>query len=208
MDIEVHEVAQSRRQTLVDTRPRSERFGDLGFIPGSRWFPQDALKADPRSFQREIPTDRVIVLACLTGRRSVLLVPVVRSLGYAEVYNLKGGLLAWAAAHPVCQIQPRSPAHGLQQPISTDDLTRKIASCFVAESVENTLRQGLEMSEFNPKAVVDDLVKQAFRRHDDPHDALLEVLERLSEIAYRRGHPLDTIARNVDRLLAMVEDVV
>ncbi len=204
MEIEPLELLAHRELTLIDTRPEAERFGDLGFIPGSRWFPEEVLTGDPFQLTDELPQDRGLVLACLTGRRSVELLPVVTALGYGDVRILKGGLLAWSAALPVCQL--RAPESGPSRPMSVEALNRQIIACFVAESVENALRQGLDAEAFNPKAVVDEVVAQAFERHQNPRAALYEVIERLSELAWQRGHPIETIAGNVDRLMQMVDD--
>ena len=42
--------------------------------------------------------DRPIVVACLSGHRSVPMAQWLMGQGYAEVYNLKGGFLAWKGA--------------------------------------------------------------------------------------------------------------
>ena len=44
----------------------------------------------------EIPQDRPVVFFCRTGSRSTRTCEMVRSHGYNNVYNLEGGILAWA----------------------------------------------------------------------------------------------------------------
>jgi adenylyltransferase/sulfurtransferase len=44
----------------------------------------------------EIPQDRPVVFFCRTGSRSMRTVEMVRLHGYTNVYNLEGGILAWA----------------------------------------------------------------------------------------------------------------
>ena len=47
-----------------------------------------------------------------------------------------------------------------------------------------------------------------FARHPEPdRDALVEVVERLGELARARGHSLETIAVNVNRFLDMIDRV-
>jgi adenylyltransferase/sulfurtransferase len=43
----------------------------------------------------ELPRDRPVVVYCHIGVRSALVVETLRSEGFPEVYNLKGGYLAW-----------------------------------------------------------------------------------------------------------------
>jgi SulP family sulfate permease len=45
-----------------------------------------------------LPKDRPIVLICRIGRRSRIAATLLRNMGYTEVYNLQGGVLAWEAA--------------------------------------------------------------------------------------------------------------
>jgi adenylyltransferase/sulfurtransferase len=44
----------------------------------------------------EIPRDRAVVLCCRSGQRSRVAARRLREAGYPEVYNLRGGLQAWA----------------------------------------------------------------------------------------------------------------
>lgn len=190
---------------ILDVRPRPERFGELGFIPGSRWFPEERLRERPFLLTDDVAPDRGVVLACLTGRRSAALVPFVRALGYPRTYNLEGGLLAWASSLPLCG-RGRAPATapGTQ---SVDEIMRELSSCFVAESVENILSRGLD-EHFDPREVVRDIEMVVFARHPEPdRDALVEVVERLGELARARGHSLETIAVNVNRFLDMIDRV-
>jgi adenylyltransferase/sulfurtransferase len=44
----------------------------------------------------EVPTDRPIVVYCRTGQRSFDAAQLMRSAGWAEVSNMRGGMVAWA----------------------------------------------------------------------------------------------------------------
>lgn len=44
----------------------------------------------------EIPTDKPVVVHCRSGKRSADIIEVLQEEGYENLYNLKGGILAWA----------------------------------------------------------------------------------------------------------------
>ena len=44
----------------------------------------------------EIPRDRKVVVHCKLGGRSAKAVTALRQLGYEDVWNLQGGIQAWA----------------------------------------------------------------------------------------------------------------
>lgn len=54
----------------------------------------------------KISKDRMVVVHCRSGGRSSTIVSVLESMGYENVYNLKGGILAWVA-----EIDPSLPAY-------------------------------------------------------------------------------------------------
>jgi rhodanese-related sulfurtransferase len=86
---------QSRQTELsiVDARSWLEYL--TGHIPGAQIFDRDRVLAD-------IPKDRPIAVACLSGHRSVPVAQWLVDQGYAQVYNLQGGLMAWKnAGYPV-----------------------------------------------------------------------------------------------------------
>lgn len=45
----------------------------------------------------KIATDKPVVMQCRSGARSASALLQLEKLGYNNVYNLKGGILAWAA---------------------------------------------------------------------------------------------------------------
>ena len=87
---------------FVDTRPREQR-DEFGVIPGSividrnvlewRLYPTSAHR-DPRAAEHDGP----IVVYCQQGYSSILAVAELDSLGVPDVYDLEGGIEAWAAA--------------------------------------------------------------------------------------------------------------
>jgi SulP family sulfate permease len=81
---------------LVDVREESEY--DHGHIPNTRLIPLRMI----RDNGRQLPRDRPVIFVCRSGRRSIRAASIMQDLGYSNVYNLKGGMLAWeAAGYPI-----------------------------------------------------------------------------------------------------------
>lgn len=81
---------------LLDVRTPQEY--QQGRLAGARLIPIDQL------LQRlgELPKDRPILVYCAVGSRSAQVFSFLARRGYAEVYNLDGGIYAWAArGYPV-----------------------------------------------------------------------------------------------------------
>jgi sulfur-carrier protein adenylyltransferase/sulfurtransferase len=55
---------------------------------------------------QEIPKDRPVVLMCRSGVRSARAWQILRESGYEDIYNLTGGILAWAR-----EIDPQMPTY-------------------------------------------------------------------------------------------------
>ena len=77
---------------LVDIRETDEF--EMERIPGAVLLPGSVLQ--PKSFP-EI-SGLKMVLFCLTGRRSLAIAERLLRAGFAEVYSLAGGTMAWRAA--------------------------------------------------------------------------------------------------------------
>ncbi len=60
-------------------------------IPGAALIPMGELA------QRisEIPKDRTVIIHCATGQRSATVTDALRDAGYAQTFNLAGGIVAW-----------------------------------------------------------------------------------------------------------------
>jgi rhodanese-related sulfurtransferase len=79
--------------TIIDVRePHEWDIANLGAY-GARLIPlnQVAARADD-----EIPRDGTVVLQCRSGSRSGRAVEFLQGLGWTNLVNLKGGILAWA----------------------------------------------------------------------------------------------------------------
>src|SRR6185437_14032395 len=61
-------------------------------IPGTVLVPLPEL---PSRFA-EVPRDREVIVHCKSGMRSAKAIEFLKSQGYTKVWNLAGGILAWA----------------------------------------------------------------------------------------------------------------
>ena len=84
--------------TLVDVRTAAERA--ICAIEGSRLLDQEE-----RNRIAGLPKDTPIVFICHTGVRSMAAAVRYAAMGYSELYNLTGGIEAWA--RDVDQEMPR-----------------------------------------------------------------------------------------------------
>lgn len=74
---------------LIDIRGWLEYW--LGHIPGAKRLSRDRILKD-------ISKDQAIAITCLSGHRSAIAAQWLVSQGYSQIYNLRGGLLAWQSA--------------------------------------------------------------------------------------------------------------
>ncbi len=44
----------------------------------------------------KIATDKAVIMICRSGRRSAVAIMQLEQLGFTNLYNLEGGMLAWA----------------------------------------------------------------------------------------------------------------
>ena len=93
-EIEIFDVkrlldAQHQGVRLIDVRSPMEVAA--GVIPGATNIPLHLL---PMSLDK-IPDDSEVVLYCRTGARSAQACAYLSSLGRANVYNMRGGIMAW-----------------------------------------------------------------------------------------------------------------
>ncbi|MFZ2410743.1 MAG: rhodanese-like domain-containing protein [Candidatus Methanoperedens sp.] len=75
---------------ILDVRTQEEY--DSGHIKGSVLIP--VLDLDKRL--NEIPRDRKILVYCRSGHRSLQASEILVNNGFAQVYNMKGGIVEWA----------------------------------------------------------------------------------------------------------------
>lgn len=103
-EISVQDLKRLRDQDpdlyLLDVREPSE--WDLARIEGSHLRPLGTLEG---TF-REVPRDRTVYCYCHTGRRSAQALAFLRSQGYTDLVNVKGGIQAWSE-----EIDPTVPRY-------------------------------------------------------------------------------------------------
>ncbi len=85
---------------VVDVREPGEY--EVCAIDGSRNIPLQEL---PQRLG-EVPRDRAVVLHCKSGARSARAWQILKENGYDEIYNLTGGILAWAR-----EVDPNMPMY-------------------------------------------------------------------------------------------------
>lgn len=81
---------------IIDVREQSEYTGELGHIPGSRLIPLSQLQYEMDNL--DIPPHDPVVMICRSGVRSTTAAAMLTGMGYTDVSNLKGGMLAWREA--------------------------------------------------------------------------------------------------------------
>ena len=81
---------------LVDVREPVEHAEN--HIPGATLIPLGQLEKRSEEIDRSAP----VVVMCRSGKRSIEALKKLESLGFEDIRNLEGGILAWkAAGHPV-----------------------------------------------------------------------------------------------------------
>lgn len=82
------------RLVVIDVREVDEWNGELGHLAQARLVPLATVAAQAVEWDRAAP----VLVVCKSGGRSGRACGVLRQMGFAEVYNLTGGMLAWNAA--------------------------------------------------------------------------------------------------------------
>ena len=91
-DVDPQEVHAKRSSLVViDVRRPNEFSGELGHIPGAKLIVLDTLEQNLET----IPKDQLVVFVCLSGGRSARACAFAQEHGFAQVFNLKGGMKAW-----------------------------------------------------------------------------------------------------------------
>jgi rhodanese-related sulfurtransferase len=96
-------LAQADRLQIVDVREHAE-FAS-GRIPGAQLLPLGEL--DRRVV--ELDRSRPVVCVCASGKRSAQAVEKLAALGFDEVHQLDGGLMAWKQARFPLEKDERAP---------------------------------------------------------------------------------------------------
>jgi rhodanese-related sulfurtransferase len=75
---------------FIDVREATEFDGDLGHLPRAELVPLAAVVEGSQNWSPSSP----LVVVCRSGRRSALAAALLSRLGFEEVANLVGGMLA------------------------------------------------------------------------------------------------------------------
>ena len=94
LDVDVYKKAIEAEENLqlVDVRTKTEYNG--GHINNAQqidYFQQSAFKKAFEKFDKEAP----LYLYCRSGQRSLQAAKILDAMGFKEIYDLKGGYLAW-----------------------------------------------------------------------------------------------------------------
>ena len=82
-------IDKAKNVFILDVRSPQER--SQGYIPGSQLIPIEIIERR----LAEIPKNRPIVVYCAVGSRSRAVAQGLSRLGYAEVYNMRDGIMGW-----------------------------------------------------------------------------------------------------------------
>lgn len=82
-------ITKNERLTLIDVRTSREY--EMEHIRGARLLPLSVL----RQRSGELPDDRPIVCICRSGARSQSACEQLARLGFTNLFNLSGGMIAW-----------------------------------------------------------------------------------------------------------------
>jgi rhodanese-related sulfurtransferase len=90
-----HWMEQKKKFVLLDVREGAEVFAFS--IPAERYvaIPRGVLEFKVGT---QIATDETVVVACKSGSRSLLAAKTLQELGYKNVIDLQGGIVAWLEA--------------------------------------------------------------------------------------------------------------
>jgi rhodanese-related sulfurtransferase len=91
-DVEPLEVLENTDQLkLIDVREIDEYSGELGHASSTELI---VLNTIPDKID-SLPKNKTIVFICRSGGRSAQAAAFVKSKGFSDVYNMRGGMLAW-----------------------------------------------------------------------------------------------------------------
>jgi len=79
---------------LIDVREINEFTAELGHIPGAELVPLGTIEHAAKDWDKLAP----LVMICRSGGRSARATQTLKRLGFKEVVNMKGGMLAYNQA--------------------------------------------------------------------------------------------------------------
>lgn len=93
-EIEVTELAELKEKgnviRVIDIRQPAEL--NSGIIPGSEALPMHIIPLRMSEFKQ----DETLIMVCRSGARSAQACMFLQQQGYGNVFNLRGGMIAWA----------------------------------------------------------------------------------------------------------------
>jgi rhodanese-related sulfurtransferase len=93
-DVHISELsALTPELRIVDVREPDEFHGELGHIEGSELVPLASVTEVARDWNRSQP----LLMVCRSGRRSMTAATRLVEMGFEQVMNLNGGMLAYRA---------------------------------------------------------------------------------------------------------------
>lgn len=93
--LEATEMINRREAAVVDVRPAAD-FAK-GHILNAQNIPMNGFRNQLAVLSRY--KDKPLILSCRSGSQSLAACAILRKEGFEEVYNLRGGILAWQAAN-------------------------------------------------------------------------------------------------------------
>ncbi len=93
--LEALELINNHGAIVVDVREPGEY--EAGRIPNARHMPLRQVTTRLRKLEKA--KGRPVVVSCRSGRRSAAASMIMRRHGFEQVYNLRGGLIAWRKAN-------------------------------------------------------------------------------------------------------------
>ena len=95
-EIEVTELAQLKEKNetirVIDIRQPAEL--NSGIIPGAEALPMHIIPLR----MNELKRDEKLIMVCRSGARSAQACMYLQQQGYDKVFNLRGGMIAWAGS--------------------------------------------------------------------------------------------------------------
>jgi rhodanese-related sulfurtransferase len=79
---------------IIDVREPAEFEGELGHLPDAELVPLGGLTRNAKNWPRDVP----LLMVCRSGNRSGQACSLLNQLGFSNVTNLKGGMLAVRAS--------------------------------------------------------------------------------------------------------------
>ena len=88
-----NEMDRKKGMMILDVRTNKEY--ELGHIPGAMHVPL----SDIGNKLKKLKKDKELVVYCQSGNRSIWAIKRLMGMGHKNLYNLKGGYLAWKRTH-------------------------------------------------------------------------------------------------------------